>query len=212
MKRIRFLMSAVAMGLLTAPAMAGSTILDASGTITSKPDGSNFDYTITLSNSSASTVSLSTFWFAWIPGQDYLATEPISETSPSGWAVDLVSHAPGSPPDGFAIRWVTTTAPLAPGDSLTFGFVSADTPAEIAGPSMFHADPNTGIAPPVGTSFVYEGAPLTAVSDSFVVQSVPEPSTLTLGIIGVLGSFVAVRARRALARRRAAGPISTNRS
>jgi hypothetical protein len=209
MKQISFLISAVALVLLTAPAMAG-TVLDVSGTITSTPDGSNFDYTITLTNSSASNVSLSTFWYAWIPGQDYLATSPISETSPPGWAVDLISHDAGPPPDGFAIRWVTTTAPLAPGDSLTFGFVSADTPAEIAGASMFHADPTTGIFPPVGTSFVYQGPPFSGASAQFVVQSVPEPSTLTLGIFGVLGSFVAVRARRALSSRRAAGPISAN--
>jgi len=200
MKRISFLMSAVAMGLLTAPAMAGS--LDVSGTLSGKADGANFDYTITLSNSSASTDSLETFWFAWVPGKDFLMTHPLTETPPSGWT-DMVTN--GGTTDGFAIQFVTTTAPLAPGNSLTFLFTSTDTPAEIAGFSHFYP------TIPVETSFVYQGAPFAGDSLQFVVQSVPEPSTLTLGIIGVLGSIGVWRARRALAHRPAAGSISTDR-
>jgi PEP-CTERM motif-containing protein len=204
MKRISFLMSAFAVGLLTAPVSAGS--LNVSGVFSSKPDGANFDYTITLSNLSSSTVSLETFWFGWVPGQNYLATKPISETTPSGWTVDLISHGTPPPPDGYAIRFVTTTAPLMPGQSLSFGFVSADTPAEIAGNSLFHANP------PAGTSTVYQGGPFSGASAQFVVlQSVPEPSTLTLGIIGVLGSFAAGRARRAVALRRADRLVSAHR-
>jgi len=116
-----------------------------------------------LTNSSTSTVSLETFWFAWTPGQDYLPTKPASETSPTGWNVDLISHNT-NPPDGFAIRWVTTTAPLAPGDSLQFGFVSSDSPATLAGDSTFFAKP------PIGTSVVYQNGPFSGATDTFVVQ------------------------------------------
>ena len=37
----------------------------ASGVISSTPAGSNFDYTIDLSNSSSSTASIGTFWYSW---------------------------------------------------------------------------------------------------------------------------------------------------
>ena len=77
---------------ISLPVPASAAPLTASGSATVTPDGSNFDYSITLTNSSASTVNLGTFWFAWVPGQDYLPTNPISETSPSGWAVNLISH------------------------------------------------------------------------------------------------------------------------
>ena len=56
-----------------------------SGVISSTPDGSDFQYTIALTNSSASDDSIGTFWFASVPGQDYLATNPISVTPPAGW-------------------------------------------------------------------------------------------------------------------------------
>ena len=54
--------------------------LAASATISSAPSGSDFAYTINLTNSSASTGSIHTFWYAWIasPFEDFLATNPIS--------------------------------------------------------------------------------------------------------------------------------------
>ena len=78
----------------------------------------------------------------------------------------------------FAIT--STSAPLAAGSSLNFQFDSTDTPAEIAGDSVFF--PGT----PVGTSFVYQGGPFAGGSDQFVVQSVPEPSTTSAFAIGLL--------------------------
>ena len=74
--------------------------ITASGVISSKPDGSNFDYTIELTNSSSSTASIGTFWYAWVPGEDFLATNPISVTSPTGWS-GLITHAGR---DGYAIH------------------------------------------------------------------------------------------------------------
>jgi hypothetical protein len=195
MKRIVSLLVVVCAALFARPVHAGP--LDVSATISGVADGADFDYTIKLMNSSSSTDSLETFWFAWVPGQDYLPTKPISETSPSGWAVNLISHNT-NPPDGYAIRWVTTTAPLLPGQSLTFEFKSADSPATIAGDSQFFSHP------PIGTSTVYQNWPFQGASAQFVVQSVPEPSTLTLGIVAGLGCFAGWRARKAIARRRMA--------
>jgi hypothetical protein len=202
MKWIVSLLVVVCAALFARPVQAGP--LNVSATISGVADGADFDYTITLTNSSSSTDSLETFWFAWVPGQDYLPTKPISETSPSGWSVNLISHNT-SPPDGYAIRWVTTTAPLMPGQSLTFGFTSADSPATIAGDSAFFAHP------PIGTSFVYQDGPFQGASAQFVAQSVPEPSTLTLGIVGGLGCVAACRVRRAIARRRQARLVSAAR-
>jgi hypothetical protein len=156
---------------LTTPASAAPLI--ASGAATVTPDGSNFDYSITLTNSSASTVSLGTFWFAWVPGQDFLPTNPISETSPSGWAVNLISHEGSS--DGFAIQWVAnnTANDLAPGKSLVFGFKSPDLPAVLSGASQFF--PGT----PIGTSFVYQGGPFVGASDQFTVAIPAAPPSVT---------------------------------
>src|SRR5689334_20687895 len=74
-----------------------------SGVFTSTPNGANFDYTITVTNSSSSTSPIGTFWYAWIPGYDYLATTPISVTPPTGWT-KTVTH--GGPSDGYGIEFV----------------------------------------------------------------------------------------------------------
>ena len=127
--------------------LAGIT---ASGVISSTPDGSNFDYTIDLSNSSSSTASIGTFWYAWIPQpfEDFLATNPVSVSPPAGWT-DTITNIGSS--DGFAIEFISTGSAdnVQPGSSLDFGFTSADTPASVNGDSVFY--PGT----PVGTSFVY---------------------------------------------------------
>ena len=87
--------------LLARPVSAGTLI--ASGTWSSTPNGSNFNYAITLTNSSSSTDNLGTFWFAWEPGEDLLATSPISEATPSGWT-GMVTHIGAG--DGYGIEWV----------------------------------------------------------------------------------------------------------
>jgi hypothetical protein len=168
--------------------VSADTILP-SATLSSTPDGANFDYTITLMNSSSSTNSIGTFWFAWVPGKDFLATSPLSVTDPTGWA-DKITH--GGSTDGYAIQWVSSSSsdnvPI--GGSLTFKFTSADTPAQIAGLSPFYP------TIPVETSFVYSGAPFSDAGFQFTVSSVPEPSTLTLGILAILSSYGYVRFKR----------------
>jgi hypothetical protein len=133
-----------------------------SAVINSTPDGADFDYTITLTNSSASTSGIGTFWYAWIPGEDFLAHKPISVTPPSGWS-DLITNM--GPSDGFAIQYTASSSAsyLQPGKSLNFMFKSADTPASVNGKSVFF--PTT----PVGTSFVYPQGPFSDAGHQFVV-------------------------------------------
>ncbi len=137
-----------------------------SGVISDTPDGSNYDYTIDLSNSSASNASIGTFWYAWIPGQDYLATSPISVSPPAGWTDQITNMGSG---DGFAILFISNGSSynVQPGSSLNFSFVSADTPASVNGNSVFY--PNT----PVGTSYVYPQGPFSDAGHEFVVKPAP---------------------------------------
>jgi uncharacterized protein YjdB len=140
-----------------------------SGVISSKSDGSNFDYMIALSNSSSSGASIGTFWYSWVPGEDFLATAPTSVTPPTGWIDNVTSMGSG---DGFAIQFISNGASdnVQPGSSLNFVFTSADTPAELNGDSVFY--PST----PVGTSFVYPQGPFSDAGHQFVVA---QAATLT---------------------------------
>lgn len=183
----------VVVGLLAAPAGAAG-IIGASAVLTAQADGPNFDYTITLTNTSgAGNDPIGTFWFSWVPGADYLATIPISVTNPTGWT-DTITHFPNTPTNGYAIQWVEgdSAAAIAPGSSLVFKFTSVDTPAQIMGNAIF--SPGT----PVLTSFVYSGTPFQGDSEQFVVASaaVPEPSSLVLGLVAVAGSLAWQRLRR----------------
>jgi hypothetical protein len=193
MKRIMFLGIALASGLLAAPTFAAN--ITASGVISSKPDGANFDYTIDLTNSSASTAPIGTFWYAWIavPFEDFLPTKPISVTAPTGWSAKVTNIGAS---DGYGIEYTANSSAdaIQPGSSLNFLFTSADKPAAVNGDSPFY--PGT----PVGTSVVYQMGAFNTPTDQFVVQaatsSVPEPSSLTLGIFGVFMSIAVLRARR----------------
>jgi hypothetical protein len=190
MKRILSVVIVLATGLLASPAFAGE--ISASGTISSTPDGPNFDYTINLTNTSSGSSAdpIATFWFSWVPGANFMNTAPISVTTPNGWS-DVVTH--GGSSDGFAIQFDATSPAndLAPGGTASFSFVSATTPAELAGNSPFHS------TSPELTSFAYSQGPLQG--DSFgpflvsEVSSVPEPSSLVLGLFGVVTSFGYVR-------------------
>jgi len=168
--RLATKLSAVA-GLLAASALGARAVESASAVITpTSLGGGNFDYSITLNDTG--TTNLGTFWFAWIPGQDYLPVSPISEVSPTGWNVNAITHAGSS--DGYAIQWVASSNFITPGNSLTFSFETTATPAQIGGNSSFF--PGT----PVGTSFVYSGGPFSDGGARFVatLAAAPEPSTL----------------------------------
>jgi hypothetical protein len=140
--------------------------LSASGQLSGTAAAGAFNYTLTLNNSGASTTNIETFWFSWVPGSDFMAVNPTDIVSPAGWT-NQVTHVGAG--DGFAIQFVTSTGPLAPGGSLTFTFTTTSSPATMAGDSPFFP----GV--PIGTSFVYSGSPLTGVSDEFVVETVTGP-------------------------------------
>ncbi len=182
---------------LTASASAG--IIDASAVISETLAGSNWNYTITLTNTSGpGNDSIASFWFAWVPGEDFMNTKPISVTDPTGWTDKITG---GSPGDGYAIQFdstgavskpITNADNLAPGNSLTFSFTSATSPSQLMGNSPFYS------TTPELTSFVYSTAPLKGDGAEFQVAfaSVPEPSSLMLGTVGALGSLVWWRFRR----------------
>jgi hypothetical protein len=194
MKKIVLLVIAVATVSFANPVIAAD-VIDASATFTSKADGSSFDYSLELFNSSSSTASIGTFWFGWVPGEDFLDVSPTNITTPSGWK-ETVTH--GGTTDGYAIQFVaeTGTPLLAPGSSLSgFGFTSTESPTELEGNSNFY--PTT----PQLTSFAYAGTPFTEPQDQFVVaaaavSAVPEPSTLVLGLFAVVTSFGYVRLKK----------------
>lgn len=156
---------------------ASAQTIDANATFSALPVGVNYDYSVTLNNLGSSTSPIETFWFAWLPGADFLPSSPLSVQPPSGWSETITG---GGPSDGYAIEFVTSTAPLNPGGSLLFEFQSSDTPAELAGDSPTH--PGT----PVGTSVLYAGGPFVGASQTLVVQSVPEPSGAGLLALGGL--------------------------
>ena len=131
----------------------------------------SFDYTITLNNTSASTSSIETFWYAWQPGGgDYLPSSPLSVQPPAGWNAVITGGGVG---DGYGLLFETSTAPLAPGSSLSFSFTSPDSPAAVRGNSPWYS------GTPVGSSAVYSGH-LYGATETLVVEPVPEPSTLSL--------------------------------
>jgi trimeric autotransporter adhesin len=137
--------------------------ITASAIISSTPDGSDFSYTIALSNSSSSNAGIGTFWYAWVPGEDFLATSPLSVTPPTGWT-DNITNMGSS--DGYAIQYIANSSAyyVQPGTSLNFQFTSADTPSSVDGDSTFY--PGT----PVGTSFVYPTTPFSDGGHEFVVK------------------------------------------
>ena len=144
------------------------TTIIPSGVLTSTPDGGDYTYTIALTNSSQSDTPIGTFWFAWSPGQDYLATIPISVNAPAGWTEQITNGGSG---DGYAIEFIASDASndIQPGSTLNFSFMSADAPASVEGNSQFYS----GV--PVGTSAVYAGAAINDGGTPFVVTA---PATL----------------------------------
>ena len=189
MKTILFSGIVLAASALMSPAFAGT--IAATGVLSSTPDGSNFDYTIKLTNTSgAGGDNVGTFWFSWVPGQGYLPSLPANIVAPAGWAEKITDGPP--PTDGYSIQFVAGSgSALTPGNSLSFTFVSPDSPSTLAGLSAIH--PPT----PILTSTLYEGGPFTGDTAQFQVSSVPEPSSLILGVFGILASFAYTRIKRA---------------
>lgn len=138
------------------PGQSASSTESASASIVATQVGAaDFQYSITLKDTAIGRATASnqigTFWYAWVPGKDFLDTAPLTVNSPAGWT-DKITNAGSA--DGFAIQWVTTSNFLKAGKSLSgFEFTSTDTPAQVFGDSTFY--PTTL----VNTATVYSGAP-----------------------------------------------------
>jgi hypothetical protein len=170
------------LSLLTAGAtlpLAASEIATATYTV-SQNGPTNWHYSLTLNDTG--TTNVGTFWFAWVPGVDFMPTAPTNITGPAGWAFSVTGA--NNLTDGSAIRWIAGGGSAeTPGQSLSgFSFDSATTPAQLAGLSQFGGGTN-----PVATSFVYSGAPFSDAGFQLAATAAtatPEPSSILLTMLG----------------------------
>ncbi|MBL0871404.1 MAG: hypothetical protein IBJ18_12600 [Phycisphaerales bacterium] len=172
--------------LLASSASHAALQASAAFTPTLQPAG-EYSYAGQLTNTGTTTVG--TFWFAWIPGQNYLASTPFTITSPAGWTA-TVTH--GSSSDGWGIRWTasTTNARIAPGASLSgFSFKANISPLQLSGNSPFYP------SVPMTRSFVYSAAAFSDAGYSFEATVVPTPTTATL--LALSAAALTTRRRRA---------------
>lgn len=152
-------------------------------TLNGTPNGSGaYNYTIQLKNTG--TTDIGTFWYAWIPGEFYLPTEPSSASAPAGWTATMIqapSAAYGYP--AWSVRYTADSSAdyLTAGGILNFVFSSTDAPATLAGNSTQFP------AMPIGTSYLYSQGPFAGSSYQLVVETVPEPSVLDLLAAGFFG-------------------------
>jgi len=151
--------------------------------------GGEFDYTIKLTNNG--TNNLETFWYSWVPGQDFMPVSPTNIVTPTDWTANITNAGSS---DGFAIQFLTssssTPAPLAPGQTDVFSFESTATPAQIAGDSTFHPTMLDD------TAFVYSGAPFSDSGFELQVESAPEPSSVAFFFFGALALGFGIWRRR----------------
>ena len=177
---------AVALACSAASALAAES---ATATLSSTQlSPTSWQYSLTLNDTG--TTDIGTFWFAWVPGKDFMPTAPTSVEDPVSWTA-MTTH--GGASDGFAIQWVAGAGgALAPGESLGgFTFDSSASPEQMASDSPFFP------GAPVTTSFVYSGAPFSDAGFEFTAQAaaaVPEPSSFLL--MGAAGLLLGVRTLR----------------
>lgn len=178
----------VRLGILAAVTLgfAGSSVnaaLSASSTITRQQLGTG-DFQYTLSLKDTGTTPIGTLWFGWIPGYDLLPHAPTSIVAPTGWT-GL------NAPDAFGVasaRWVTTTAPLQPGQTLGgFTFDSPDANITTGTSSFFSL--------PIDQSYVYIGAPETDPGFAFTPTVVSTPEPLSLGVLAMPAAALLIRRR-----------------
>ena len=149
--------------MLSESATAQISLVSTSGT------GANsvFHYDINVTNTG--TTNLGTFWFAWVPGEDFLPSVPSAVSGPTGWSNTLTGSENST--DGTAILWVATSTAITPGNSLGgFDFTTTDSPAVLAGMSPSHPTEATTI------SFVYGGQPFSDAG--FQLVATPPATTV----------------------------------
>lgn len=167
----------------------------ASATVSATPmSGGVNQYQLTLKDTGTTTIG--TFWFAWIPGDNFLPVSPTNITSPAGWT-DMIT--PGGPSGGYGILWQTSSpaSDLSAGNSLSgFTFDSTLTLAQLQAPSK--GTP----ADPVDTTFIYSGAPFSDAGYQFTPSvatppsTVPEPAAPALIALGAALVLIAIRRKR----------------
>jgi hypothetical protein len=152
----------------------------------------DFQYDLTLNNTGTTTIG--TFWFSWVPGDNFMPVSPTSITSPAGWQEFITS---GGPSGGFAIQWTAKTAAndLAAGSSLAgFDFDSTLTSAQLQ--AFASGNPSD----PVSTAFVYNQTPFSDAGFQLTAMpatATPEPTTILITALGfgliVVGSSLSRR-------------------
>ena len=134
---------------------------------TGSGSGAVYHYSITVNDTG--TTNLGTFWFGWVPDEDFLPSVPTAVQDPSGWTHTITGS--GNSTDGSAIEWTSSSNVITPGHSLTgFAFSSTDSPTVLAANSPSHP------ASPTTTAFVYSGA---AFSDAGFQLVVTPPAVAT---------------------------------
>jgi hypothetical protein len=163
--------------------VASSHAQSATATISDTEVGSDWDYTITLDNTSAPGVSLDGFWYAWTDSGNNLASAASDPANSLGWTSTVFNST--------SIQFQGGTGDaLAAGDSATFTFESSDTPSEIT-------------ESPSGESVAYEGtigfdegiAGNSSPVFSPTLVSTPEPSSVALVGIGCVGLVLTKRTK-----------------
>jgi hypothetical protein len=127
-----------------------------------------------LFNSSSSMSGIGTFWLAWVPGKNLLASQPDSESvSPElggaqGWTYTVTHAGPG---DGYGIQFVAISPAddVPPGGDQVFAFVSPDAAAAVEGNSVFYPDT------PVLSAVVYPQGPGSDQGHPFVLTPFSPP-------------------------------------
>jgi hypothetical protein len=138
--------------------------------------GASTVYHYNLNVTDTGTTNIGTFWFAWVPGEDFLPSVPASESSPSRWGSALTGS--GNQVDGTAIQWIATSNAITPGHSLSgFGFSSADSPSTLAGNSPSHP------ASPILTTFVYNAGPFSDAGFQLVVSPASTLASTTTTLV-----------------------------
>lgn len=118
----------------------------------------DYRYTITLKDTG--TTAIGTFWFAWVPGDDFLPAKP-KASAPKGWSDHLIGGG------GYSIQWVANSSgnALKAGHSMTLVFTSSAKPAAVFGASKIHPPTN------VTTSVVFTGLNASGTEYEFAASS-----------------------------------------
>ncbi|MHB8637571.1 MAG: PEP-CTERM sorting domain-containing protein [Fimbriimonadaceae bacterium] len=165
-----------------AVALAGNALAQTTATATITQTGlvgGVYSYDIDLLNTGST--GIQTFWFAWVPGLNFMPDMPTSVGAPASWT-DVTTGPPG-----YAIQYKTSGG-LAAGNSLDgFNFSSVDSPTVLEGSAG---------GTPILTSFVYSGQPLFGTSNQFVVAFAPAPEPATWLALAGFGLIAIAKRRR----------------